>query len=504
MRYLSGTDTQMLYADTRHAQNLIAPIGVYDPSTAPGGQVTFDQVLNYVRARLHVSDAFRERLVRVPLGLDRPVWIRDADFDLEYHVRELALPTPGDWRQLCTQIGRLGARPLDLTRPPWELYVIYGVDAVEGVPPGSFATLLKLHHAAVDGVAGAELVTALLQPSPDAEPPAEPDSGWTPESTPSAVGMLVRAGVQTVLRPVTSGRMLLSAVGVAPRSVRNAVRPPKGMMRIGPVTATRFNKPISPHRVWDMVRFELSDIKQIKNAVPGTSVNDVALTIVGGGLRKYLMDKGELPENSLMTVMPISVRPTLTQKAAMPEVSSGGERGGGNKFAMTMIPLGTDIADPLERLRTMRQTTSSAKEFGVDALKLVETTELIPGALYGTVQRAVTRVANAAGRSLGVHTIVTNVPGPRSPMYFAGARALITSGMAPVVDGMGLINGIASYVDDFSICWTAAREMMPDPDNYAAALRGEFEALRAATLGGEPVGQPAATRRSGDGNALDS
>jgi diacylglycerol O-acyltransferase len=483
MRYLSGTDTQMLYADTRHAQNVIAPIGIYDPSTAPGGKVTFEQVLHYVRDRLHVSDSFRERLVRVPLGLDRPVWIRDADFDLEYHVRELALPAPGDWRQLCAQIGRLGARPLDLSRPPWELYVIYGVNDVEGVPPGSFATMLKLHHAAIDGVAGAELVTALLQPTPDAGPPPPPDTEWTPESAPSAIGMLVHAGVQTVLRPVTSGRMVLSALGVAPRSVRQAVRPPRGMTRMGPVAATRFNASISPHRVWDLVRFELADIKRIKQAVPGTSVNDVALTIVGGGLRAYLEAKGELPKDSLKTIMPISVRPTLTQQASAPQVSSGGDGGGGNKFAMTMIPLGTDIADPLERLRAVQLSTASAKEYGVDALKLVETTELIPGALFGTVQRAVTRVANAAGRSPSVHTIVTNVPGPRSPMYFAGARAHIYSGMAPVVDGMGLINAIGSYVDDFSICWTAAREMMPDPENYAAALRDAFEALQAAALG---------------------
>jgi diacylglycerol O-acyltransferase len=489
MRYLSGTDTQMLYADTRNAQNVIAPIGIYDPSTAAGGQVTFEQVLDYVRARLHVSDTFRERLVRVPLGLDRPVWIRDADFDLEYHVRELALPAPGDWRQFCAQVGRLGARPLDLSRPPWELYVIYGLNAVEGVPPGSFATMLKLHHAAVDGVAGVELVTALLQPTPGAGPPPPPDTQWTPDSQPSAIGMLVRAGVQTVVRPVTSGRMVLSALGVAPRSVRQAVRPPKGMTRMGPVVATRFNAPVSPHRVWDLVRFDLADVKRIKNAVPGTSVNDVALTIVGGGLRTYLQDKGELPTSSLKTIMPISVRPTSTQ-ASVPQVSSGDGAGStGNKFAMTMIPLGTDIADPLERLRSVQQSTVSAKEYGVDALKLVETTELIPGALFGTAQRAVNRVANAAGRSLGVHTIVTNVPGPRSPMYFAGARADIYSGMAPVMDGMGLINGIGSYVDDFSICWTAAREMMPDPESYAAALRGAFEALQAATVGPGAVGR---------------
>ncbi len=212
-------------------------------------------------------------------------------------------------------------------------------------------------------------------------------------------------------------------------------------------------------------------------------MNDIAIAVVGGALRRYLLDKGELPRESLTTIMPISVRPTSTQlqKDGHTTTSAGG---GGNRFSMSMISLNTDIADPRERLDAIRTATDAAKKYGVDAQTLVETTELLPGALVGTAQRAVMRLINATGRSVGAHTIVTNVPGPRTPMYFCGAQCLLSSGMAPVVDGMGLINGVASYVDDFTICFTADRDQMPDPEFYAACLRDEYETLLKALTDG--------------------
>jgi diacylglycerol O-acyltransferase len=484
MRYLSGTDTQMLYADAAHAQNVIAPIMVFDPSTAPGGKVDYEDVLEYFRARLHLSESFRERLVRSPFALDRPIWIRDPDFDIEYHVREIALPRPGTWEQFIAQVARLGARPLDMTRPPWECYVIYGLDSIEGFPEGSFATMLKLHHAAVDGVAGNELVTALMQHTPDEPPPAETDT-WTPEQVPNYLRRLAYAGFQTVARPVASYRQFLRAATAAPRAMRQAARTPVGGRAA--TTATRFNRAISPHRTWDAARFHLADIKRIKNSIPGATVNDAAVAIVGGGLRRYLQAKNELPEATVSAIMPISVRPTSTQKAAPQgespaphQVSSGG---GGNSFAMAVIPLRTDIADPLERLAAVHDSTDAAKGYGVDALTLMQATEALPGALIGTMQRALSRVISRTGRATGAHTIVTNVPGPRVPMYFCGARGLFMSGMAPVVDGMGLIIGVGSYVDEFFLCWTADREQIPDTAFFSECMQAEFEAALKAVEG---------------------
>jgi hypothetical protein len=221
----------------------------------------------------------------------------------------------------------------------------------------------------------------------------------------------------------------------------------------------------------------------------GATVNDVSMAIVGGGLRRYLRAKGELPKGSLSAIMPISVRPTTTQRpAAQPDtgqqdtgqqnavrqVTSGS---GGNRFAMSLVPLGTDIADPLRRLTATRERTSAAKGYGVGTLTLMEASEALPGALMGTAQRAVVRLVSRTGRSMGGHTIVTNVPGPRTPMYFCGARCVFQSGMAPVVDGMGLIIGVGSYCDEFFFSWTADRDQMPDPRFFGECLRQEFEAM---------------------------
>jgi diacylglycerol O-acyltransferase len=474
MRYLSGTDALMLAADNPHQQNLIGIVAVFDPSTSPGGAVTFDQVLAYVQSRLHVTDSFRERLVRVPLGLDRPAWIRDGAFDLEYHVREMALPAPGDWRQLAIQTARIGARPLDLTRPPWELYVIRRLDGIPGVRKGSFAMMLKLHHAAVDGVAGAELLTALLQATPDAQPAEEPRP-WTAETPPSGLAMLLRGGLRAVTRPVAARRTILQAVGAAPRMIRAQVQPPEGRGDRPRTGATRFNAPVSAHRSWGGVTFDLEQVKDIKNAVPGSTVNDVIMALVGGALRRYLTAKDELPGGTLNAIMPISLRPTMTQRATrddQPVTSSPG--GGGNRISFGIVPLGTDVASPRERLAHIAKSTAQAKESGLDARNLMEVAELLPGSVLGTAHRTLARVLSSRGLTSGVHTIVTNVPGSRTPLYFCGAKMVSMYGFQPVLDGVGLLHGAGSYLSEVMISFTADRGQLPDPEFYASCFQDEF------------------------------
>jgi WS/DGAT/MGAT family acyltransferase len=467
----------MLYSENAKAQNIIAPVAIYDASTTSGGRIGLDDVLRFVESRLHVSESFRERLVRVPFGLGNPYWIKDPDFDLEYHVRHIALPRPGTWEQFTAQVARIGQRPLDMDRPPWELYLIEGLDAVDGVPPGGFAILLKMHHAAVDGVAGTEILNALHDHTPDPGPPEVPADDWRPDPRPSDLELVGRAAAHAVVDPVgTIRRLLWPTLRAAPRGTMRAVRSPEARgQTLAPVTATRFNRPVGPHRVWDARRFLLEEAKQIKRAVPGASINDVALAWIGGALRAYLGEHGELPESSLVALMPISLRATTTQQHGGTEVAASR---GGNRFAMANIPMGTDVEDPLERVAAVQARTQTAKEYALDAPSLVEWSEALPGALAGTAQRAVIRLANRTGRTMGVHMIVTNVPGPRNPLYFDGARCLFTSGMAPVVDGMGIIHAVTSYQEQFVACFTADRDMMPDPAFYSACLDEAFGDLK--------------------------
>ena len=198
MRQMGGQDASFVYNEAPRMPMHIAGLAIYDPSTA-NGPVTFKGILDHIRARMPLVPTYYERMVRVPFDYDHPWWVVDPEFDLEFHVRHIALPHPGDWRQLCIQAARLHARELDLDRPLWEMYVIEGLDNVEGVPPGSFAVVTKTHHAAVDGVSGVELASIINDLEPDAAPPAGPEPP-TPDQLPSPYELMMRAGINNAMQ----------------------------------------------------------------------------------------------------------------------------------------------------------------------------------------------------------------------------------------------------------------------------------------------------------------
>ena len=212
MQQLNQQDSMFLYSESARVPMHLSSLHIYDPSTAPGGAVTFDAILEQVRDRLPVIRVLRRRLVRVPLDLDYPYWLEDDTFDVEYHVRQIALPSPGDSHQLWVQAARLHSQPLDLTRPPWELYVIDGLESVEGFGPDSFGLMIKVHHSAIDGVSGIELMSGLHDLTPDGRAPIQ--DRWRGEPSPSDLGLLVRAGRTMVLTPA---RFLRFVASTAPR-----------------------------------------------------------------------------------------------------------------------------------------------------------------------------------------------------------------------------------------------------------------------------------------------
>ena len=212
MRQLRGEDARFVYAESGHANSNITLISIYDPSTAATGRVHFKGMLRHIESRLHLSPIFRQKLLRVPLELDFPYWIEDESFDLEYHVRHIALPKPGDWRQFCIQASRIHSRPLDLSRPLWEIYLVEGLDSLLNLPKDSFGILAKIHHAAIDAHGGAEISTLLHDTTPTPASP-EPPEPWFPESPPGGVSLLARALVNNVVRPVLFAGPLTRALG---------------------------------------------------------------------------------------------------------------------------------------------------------------------------------------------------------------------------------------------------------------------------------------------------
>ena len=456
----------MLYTEQPSSPNHIGSLGIFDPSTAPGGRITFEQMVDYYAQRIHLGKTFRRRMVRVPLDLDDPWWVEDANFDLEYHLRHTALPAPGTWAQLCTLVSRLHSRPLDLSRPPWEAWMIEGLNEIPGAPPGSIATLVRVHHTAIDGVGGIELLSALLQVDPDDPPPDVPDT-WSPERVPSQWELLGRAALTNATRrPARMARGVWRMVPAAVR-VTGQLRNQEIQLPTLAVPSTRFNARVSSHRVFDSAVVPLPEIRRIKSAVTGATVNDAVLAVCSGALRLYLQEVGELPEESLAAVMPMSVRS---------ESEKGDE---GNKVAQLFVDLHTDVADPRARLEAIAASTRMAKgsQPALGAGALQQMSAVMPGAVFGMALRANAEIGARRKTTGLLNTQISNVPGPPFPLYCAGGRMVAMYGLGPVITGAALIHVVMSYCDLMTFSFTSDREIMPDPSKYADSLRRSFEEL---------------------------
>jgi len=468
MEQLSGLDASFLYLETGNMPMHIGGLAIYDQSTAPGGAVTFKDILRFFEKRLHKARAFRQRLAKVPMSLDHPYWVEDPEFDLEFHVRHIALPKPGDWRQLCIQAARLHARPLDTNRPLWEAYVIEGLDNVEGVPAGSFALVTKFHHAAIDGVSGAEISASIHDSSPEDRVEA-PDTEWHPSRYPSDIELLSRSAVTTVKRPFEFASLVA-------RNVPTAWRVGRGLMTreislSSKVPRTRFNDNVSPHRVFDARSFSLEEIRAIKSRVDGATVNDVVVSVCGGALRRYLESKGELPEESLVAMAPISARPDQMRKAA------------GNMVSTMSLPVRSDIADPLERLRAVHEESDRAKKLAltVGTSVAADFAQFLPSTTTGLMASAYSRYGLAKHLPPLFNTVITNVPGPNFPLYSMGSRMVASFGLGPIAHGLGLFQPVIGYNGQITISAISCREMMPDPSFYCDCLTESFEELKKAT-----------------------
>jgi WS/DGAT/MGAT family acyltransferase len=471
MQQLSAMDASFVYLETPHTPMHIGSVAIYDPSTAPGGFVRFKDILSFIESRLSGARSFRQRLVRVPFDLDHPYWIEDPEFDIEFHVRHIALPKPGDWRQLCIQVARLHARPMDMTKPLWEFTVVEGLDNIEGLPPGCFALVSKVHHAAIDGMSGVEMSAALHDLDANMTPRGGAD-GWKPDHMPHVADLLVRSYFNSLAQPMRVMETIGRSIPGMAKLTSDVRRGDVSLRNARPAQKTRLNGKVSGHRVWDAVPFKLADIRAVKEAVPDATVNDVILAVVGGALRKYLTDRDDLPRDTLTAMAPISVR------------GDAGKGAMGNQVSAMVVGLGTQIADPIERLRFVHQEAVNSKALtgAVGAKNLADYSQLMPSALAGLAARLYTRIGAANAHSPAFNCVVTNVPGSRVPLSFAGARMVGMYGTGPIFDGMGLINTIYSYGQTIAISFTADREMMPDPAAYADALRETFEAMRAAIV----------------------
>ncbi len=470
MPQLSAHDASFLYADTTQANANVTLVHIYNQSTAPGGKVRFKTILAHIASRLDRLPIFRQKLRRVPFELDHPYWVDDEDFDLEYHVRHIALPKPGDWRQFCIQASRIHARPLDLNRPLWEIYVIEGLDGLLDLPAGSFALLAKTHHAAIDVESGSE-ITMLLHDLDAAAPAAPPPAPWFAEPAPRTLPMVARGVAHTL----GSAARLAGPLGRALRRAAPAALTLAGdlLLRPGSMPATRFNSAVSPHRVFETRRFTVDEFKTIRSAVAGATVNDAVLAVCGGALRRYLELHDELPAPSLTAMAPFYVRPAEGGAQARPELT------------WMRVALATDTASALQRLQHIHDQTASSEHLAraLGARELTNVGSHVPAATLALTAKWLGRATAGIGRRAPLaHCTVTNVPGPTVPLYLCGARLSYFSAIMPIADGMGLVFAVTSHEGRLIISPTSCRELMPDPEVFAQCVRDSFQELLAAAL----------------------
>ncbi len=470
MRQLQGMDSSFVALESPNSPMHIGNLLIYNPETAPGGFVRFKDILDFFRSRMQLSKTMRQRLVRVPFDLDYPYWIEDPNFDLEYHVRHVALPKPGDWRQLCIQTARIHARPMDLTRPPWEFTVVEGLDNVRNYPPGCFAFVTKVHHSAIDGMSGIDMMEAIHTLAPHAPPPNAPDE-WKPEKVPGPVELLGKSYLNAIVNPVKQAQVAAQAVPGVANAIKGLVTREFKLTSDYVPPRTRFNRSISPHRVVEGRSFPLKDMKAIRALLPEAKVNDVALSIIGGALHKYLTAKDDLPKSTMTAMAPISVR-------------SGDEKGDmGNQVSAMIAPLGTHIAEPAERLQYVYGRTSNSKAMtnAIGARTMTEVSKVNPLLYMALGAQLFNRVSIAHRLAMPFNTVVTNVPGPPIPIYSAGARMeSMALSLICLTDGLGLAHVVQSYVDEAYISFTACRDIMPDPEFYSQCLQDSFDDMLAA------------------------
>ncbi len=463
MKQLSGLDAGFIAMERPHAPLHIGSLLIFDPSTAPGGFVRFKDILDFVGKRLHIAKMLRRRLVRTPLDIDYPYWIEDPDFDLEYHIRHIALPKPGDWRQLCIQSARLFARPMDLTRPPWEITVIEGLDNVEGVPPGCYAMMVKFHHSAVDGQGSGQALLAILD-TPELDEFFAQNKEWHPEKEPNKIDLFVRGYFKALFNPIRQIGVVTSSIPALFRMARGVLSNEYDVSAMTEAPKIRFNERITSARVFGAESLPLEGIKAIRDLSPGCKVNDVMLSLVGGALRKYLDAHGELPNESLSTAVPISVR---TEEEWDKE---------GNEVTGMVIRLGTHIDDPAKRLVSVHDETAKNKAMthAVGARRLAELNKSAPMFSLGLAARLFVDTGLSSSRAF-INTIITNVPGGSDPMYSTGAKLCASYGMMCLPDGMGLGHTVTSYLGNVTASFTACRKMMPDPEFYSQCIRDSYD-----------------------------
>ncbi len=469
MKQLTTLDATFLHVESFRSPMHIGGVYIFENAN-PNEGLNYESFRDYMRTRIEGYPIFQQRLVEVPLDLGHPYWFDDPSFDIEHHLLHVALPKPGTVKQLLKLAAQIFSRPLDRQRPLWEVTIVEGLK-MDGVPEGSFAMIPKIHHAAIDGKSGVALMVALFDTMPTIQTTPFVNKRKKPERIPTKVELLARHTGDALNTPFKLAKLASKTIENALKSNKKKKEIKSGKVPPAPFTApkTMFNVEVTPHRIVDATIVSLERVKNIKNTT-GTTINDVILTICSGALRSYLSEKEALPKKSLIAMAPISVR-TKREDGSL-----------GNKISAMLIALATDEADPIQRLKNINESSSGSKVIR-KAVKAEKLMDYIPAQVAANAARLYTRMKIAKLHNPIYNLVITNVPGPSTPLYMNGHKLVKNFAVAPLIDGMGLMITVFSYDGTISIGVTSCREIMPDIDVFIKKIDIALDELEVAVLG---------------------
>jgi WS/DGAT/MGAT family acyltransferase len=482
MQRLGGLDSAFLYFETPTMHMHVGGLMLIDPSTM-SKPYSYARMRDYIESRLPLVPAFRRKLATVPFNLARPYWVEDQDFDLDYHLHRIAVPAPGGDRETADVVADILSKPMDRSRPLWQMWI------VEGRKDGLIGIVSKLHHSSIDGVTGANMMAELFDLEPDAPPRKAVPDQWEPERKPSELELAGRAVWDVVSRPVGAAKLIPGTVMSVGKLLTRRTRGGSGMPAPFTAPRTSFNATVTPHRIVAFIDVPLEDVKKVKNAF-GVKLNDVVIAICSGALRRYLAERNELPDRSLIAAIPVSVH------------DRSEDREGTTKVSVMFSSLESDVADPAERLRAIAKTNDAAKEEHelVGASMLQDWAEHAAPNTFSLAARVYSSLRIADRHPVVHNLIVSNVPGPPIPLYFAGGKLKALHPLGPIMDGAGLNLTVLSNQDVLGFGFIACRELVPELWDLAeavpAALAELLEAAEKAS-GGEKAKPRAAAARSG-------
>lgn len=468
---ISGMDSTFLHVETPTSPMHIGSVAIIE------GSLDFESFKKTIASRIHMIPKLRKRLMHVPFSIDHPYWVDDPDFNLDMHLDHFALPNPGSWKNLRKLASKIFSEPLDPSKPLWSFTFVEGLNTLSQVKENSVAIIAKMHHVAIDGMGGAGILGIIFDLGPEQKEIPEPKA-FNPDPLPNELELIMKSTMSFAQTPLKFPNLLKDTV-MSTVKAGFLTRAQHLDLPTAPFTAPRtpLNGIISSQRKWNTTILSLDRVKRLKK-IMGTTLNDVILAICSGALRKYLEEKKKLPKKPLVAMVPVSTKGDKNVN-------------GGNELSAMLVQLATNVEDRIERLETIYDNTIKGKTYqgALGAKSLSNIAEAVPFGFANRAARLYSRFNLAKLHKPVFNVVITNVPGPQLPIYLNGQKLHSIMGMAPIIDGMGLIITVLSYNGNITISPTSDIKSMPDLDIFSDYILEEANALEADIIKYEKKGK---------------